>query len=123
VDLESKGKLRFLPLSGQQIADLRLAFPELTLSSVAPGLYSSLLTRYDTVGLYNFAVGQKDLPDNLVYAILDAVFSHSDELIATHPAATETVPVNFQRNTFLPFHNGAARWYGNRAVRGIDQGD
>ena len=122
-ELETRGKLRFLPLTAPQIADLRLAFPELTASSVAPGLYASLGKRYETVGLYNFAVGQKDLPDNLVYAILDAVFSRHDELTELVPAAVETVPANFQRNTFLPFHAGAARWYGDRAVRGTDQGD
>ena len=107
LELETNGKLRFLPLTAQQIADLRLTLPELTLSTVPPGIYASLPSRYQTVGLFNFAVGQTDLPDNLVYAILDAVFSRHDELIETHPAAAETVPANFTRNRFLPFHNGA----------------
>ena len=123
LDLEVNGKLRFLPLTAQQIAGLRLTIPELGMSTVPAGLYLSLSSRYQTVGLYNFAVGQKDLPDNLVYAILDAVFSRHDELIETHSAAAETLPANFTRNMFLPFHNGAGRWYRNHAAVGTEQGD
>ncbi|ACA15777.1 TRAP transporter solute receptor, TAXI family [Methylobacterium sp. 4-46] len=123
LDLETNGKLRFLHVTTQQIAVLRLTHPELQLSTVPPGIYASLPTPYQTVGLFNFAVGRMDLPDNLVYAILDAVFSHQDELIGTHPAATETVPANFTRNMFLPFHNGADRWYRNHAAGGTEQGD
>jgi hypothetical protein len=30
---------------------------------------------------------------------------------------------NFTRNTILPFHGGAARWYNNNAVAGSLRGD
>ena len=39
------------------------------------------------------------------------------------PAAAATVPANFVRNTLLPFHDGALRYYGNRAVSGTLAGD
>jgi hypothetical protein len=35
--------------------------------------------------------------------------------VRAHPAATGTVPANFGRNGFLPFHEGATRWYQNAA--------
>jgi uncharacterized protein len=38
-----------------------------------------------------------------------------------HPAAAETVPANFTRNTLLPFHDGAARWYNNKATVGASR--
>ena len=44
-------------------------------------------------------------------------------MMQIHPAASETVPANFTRNTILPFHPGAARWYNNNAVTGIVRGD
>jgi uncharacterized protein len=40
-----------------------------------------------------------------------------------HQAAAETVPANFTRNTILPFHGGAARWYRNKAAAGVVFGD
>jgi TRAP transporter TAXI family solute receptor len=122
LQLEPEG-VRYLPLNAQQITDLRLAMPELAPATIAAGVYPSLGRGYQTVGLYNFAVARSDLPDGLVYAIVDAVFTHQDELIEAHPAAAETTPARFTRNTFLPFHAGATRWYSSRAMTGVDRGD
>jgi uncharacterized protein len=90
---------------------------------VPAGVYASLNQGYQTVGVYNFAVARSDLPDDLAYAIVDVVFSHQDELIEAHPAAAETVPARFTRNTFLPFHGGATRWYSSQFTTGVDRGD
>ena len=121
--LEREKKAQFVPLSPDDIVALRLAMPELTPSTIPAGTYPSLLRRYDTVGLYNFAVVHKDLPSGLVYQIVDAVFANHNELVANHPAAAATVPANFVHNTFLPYHSGATRYYGDRMVSGIVRGD
>jgi uncharacterized protein len=122
-ELERKIKVRYLPLTPQQIVTLRLSMPELGPSLVAAGTYPSLLRHYPTVGLFNFAVAQATLPSDLVYAIVDAVFSCHEELLGYHAAAAETVPGNFTRNSFLPFHAGAAEWYNRKATTGIVRGD
>jgi uncharacterized protein len=121
--LEREKKAQFVPLSPDDIVALRLAMPELTPSTIPAGTYPSLLRRYDTVGLYNFAVVHEDLPSGLVYQIVDAVFANHNELVANHPAAAATVPANFVHNTFLPYHSGATRYYGDRMVSGIVRGD
>jgi len=123
IDLERKGKVRYVSLTQQQILDLRLAMPELGASVVGAGTYPSLRNNYGTVGLYNFAVAHRDVPVDLVDAILEAVFANHDELVEVHSAAAETVPGNFTRNTFLPFHDGASRWYQNKGVLGVIRGD
>jgi uncharacterized protein len=122
-EIERKAKVRYLPLSQKQMLDLRLALPELGTSIVASGSYPSLTRHYSTVGLYNFAVAHRDLPDDLVYAIIDTVFANHERMIEVHPAAAETVPANFTRNSFMPFHGGAGRWYANRGVLGVSRGD
>jgi uncharacterized protein len=122
-DLEAKGNVRSLALTPTQTVAVRLALPEIAPSIIAAGTYPSLRRNYRTVGMYNFAVGRADLPADLVAAILDAVFDNPDEMMAIHPAAAETVPANFSRNTVLPFHDGAARWYNNKATTGVVRGD
>jgi uncharacterized protein len=122
-EVERKSKVRYLPLAPSEIVALRLALPELGPSVVAAGTYPSLLRHYRTVGLFNFAVAHSGLPDDLVYAIADAVFGHQEEMMGVHPAAAETVPANFTRNTFLPFHPGAAEWYHHKASTGVVRGD
>ena len=121
--LEAKNKIRYIAPMPEEIVKLRLAIPELTASVIPPGSYPSLNAPYQTVGLYNFAVADKDLPIDLAYRIVDAVFAHHQEMIDIHPAAAATIPANFVYNTFLPYHPGALRYYGNVAAAGIVRGD
>jgi TRAP transporter TAXI family solute receptor len=111
VELEAKNKVRYIPFSPEQIATLRLAMPELTPSRIPAGTYPSLLRHYQTLGLYNFAVAHAELPDDLVYNVVRAVFENHEEMMEAHAAAAATVPVNVDRNSFLPLHPGAIRYY------------
>ena len=122
-ELEKKKRVRFVPVGRDEIVAMRLAIPEVTPSRIAAGTYPSLRKGYDTVGLYNFAVVHKDLPNDLVHRIVGAVYANHDELVAAHPAAAATVPGNFVHNTFLPYHGGASRYYADRMVPGIVRGD
>jgi TRAP-type uncharacterized transport system substrate-binding protein len=38
-------------------------------------------------------------------------FQNQPRLVKAHPAASETLPQNVDKNTFLPFHPGAVRYY------------
>jgi hypothetical protein len=111
VELEAKDKVRYIAFGPEQIAALRLAIPELTPSRIPAGTYPSLLRHYQTLGLYNFAVAHADLPDDLVYNIVRAVFENHEEMMEAHAAAAATVPANVDRNSFLPLHPGAIRYY------------
>ena len=75
------------------------------------GTYASLNNDYHTVGLYNFAIGRADLPDDLVYQLVKTVFENQASLIKAHSSARETIPQNIDKDTFLPFHPGAIRYY------------
>ena len=111
VELEAKDKVRYVALTDNEIAALRLAMPELTPSRIPAGTYPSLLRHYPTLGLYNFAVAHAELPDDLVYHVVRAVFENHEEMMEAHAAAAATVPGNIDRNSFLPLHPGAIRYY------------
>jgi TRAP transporter TAXI family solute receptor len=111
VELEAKDKVRYIPFDSDQISTLRLAMPELTPSRIPAGAYPSLLRPYQTLGLYNFAVAHMELPDDLVYDVVRAVFENHEEMLEAHAAAAATVPANVDRNSFLPLHPGAIRYY------------
>ena len=117
--LEARGDARYLPVTPEQVLTLRFAFPELGASTIPAGTYASLMYGYDTVGLYNFAVARPELPPTLVEAIAKTVFDNNDVLVEAHPAAASTIPSNFTRNTFLPYHPGAAQYYGATATSGV----
>jgi uncharacterized protein len=111
IELEAKERVRYLALDPKQISTLRLAMPELTPSRIPAGTYPSLLRPYETLGLYNFAIAQAELPDDLVYNVVRAVFENNEEMLETTAAAAATVPANLDRNSFLPLHPGAIRYY------------
>jgi uncharacterized protein len=118
-EFETRRAIRFLPLSRDQVIAARLVAPELTVSQIPAGTYPSLLEGYETIGLYNFAVAHRNLPADLAYEIVKAVFDFHAEMMEAHPAAAATAPANFVYNTVLPWHPGALRYYGNRTVRGV----
>jgi TRAP transporter TAXI family solute receptor len=111
IEIEVKEKVRYIALTPQQISTLRLAMPELSPSRIPAGTYPSLLRHYQTLGLYNFAVAHANLPDDLVYTAVRAVFENHEDMMETHAAAAATVPANMDRNSFLPLHPGAIRYY------------
>jgi TRAP transporter TAXI family solute receptor len=110
-ELTATESVDFVQPSADQIAAIRKDLPEITPSTVPAGTYSSLARDYQTIGLYNFAVAHKDLPDDLVYKFVKAVFDNREELVKAQSSAKETVPANIGRDTILPLHPGAERYY------------
>jgi TRAP-type uncharacterized transport system substrate-binding protein len=64
-------------------------------------------------------VAHADLPSDLVYRAVKAVFENHEQLIEVHAAAAATVPANIARNTFLPLHPGAIRYYNQIGSTGL----
>src|SRR4029077_16020758 len=85
--------------------------PEFSISKIVAGTYRSLDKDYVTVGVYNFAIGRADLPDDLVYQVFKEPLENQPHLVKANPAASETLPQNVDKNTFMPFHPGAVRYY------------
>jgi TRAP-type uncharacterized transport system substrate-binding protein len=46
-----------------------------------------------------------------VYQLVKAVYENQPRLVKATSAANDTVPQNIVKNTFLPFHPGAIRYY------------
>jgi len=107
----AKEPVTFLSPSSEQIEVIRKAMPEFSPSKIAAGTYSSLDKDYATIGMYNFGIGRADLPDDLVYQLVKAVFENQPLLVKASPAASGTLPQNVVKDTFLPFHPGEVRYY------------
>jgi uncharacterized protein len=120
-DVESKEHVIFMCPSPEQIEVFRKAMPELSPSEIAAGTYRSLDKDCVTVGLYNFVVARADLQDDLAYQLVKAVFENQPRLQKAHPAARETIPQNAVKDTFLPFHPGAVRYYREIGIKIPDE--
>ena len=110
-DVDAKESLRFLDLSPEQMAAIRKALPEFGPAKIAGGAYRLLDRDHVTIAVPNFVIGRADLPDDLVYQLVKAVFANQPRLVKATSMASETLPQNAVKDTFLPFHPGAVRYY------------
>ncbi|MGX9966368.1 TAXI family TRAP transporter solute-binding subunit [Roseomonas sp. F4] len=109
-EIEVQAEVNFLDFSQEEIAKLTAKYPELAGGALPMGTYRTQAKPLGIVGMYNFAIAHKSLPDDLVYEITKSVLSQNARFKAAIAAASETVAGNWNKNTFLPFHPGAARY-------------
>ncbi|MBE0466691.1 MAG: TAXI family TRAP transporter solute-binding subunit [Candidatus Desulforudis sp.] len=74
-------------------------------------VYDFLEEDVETIGIWNVAIAHKDLPEDLVYEIVKAVFDNHDMMVTAHKSAEETVAENVVKNNWLPMHPGAIKYY------------
>lgn len=115
-ELETTNKVRFFTFSADEIKKLKAAMPELSDSVIPKGTYKQQTEDHKTVGLYNFAIANKDVADDLVYAVVKAVLENNPQMIKGHAASKETLTQNWNRNGFLPFHPGAIRYFKEKGI-------
>lgn len=115
--LDGEKEVVFYTPSDDDITTIRTKFPEFTVSRIPKGTYRQQPAEQKTVGLFNFAIASKDMSDDLAYAITKTVLENNARLAKAHPAGKETIAANANRNTFLPFHPGAVRYYKEKGIK------
>lgn len=119
--LDTNQQVVFFTWTGDEIAAIRKSMPEFSEARIAKGIYKQQTDDQNTIGLFNFAIANKDLSDNLAYTITKTILENNAAMVRAHPAAKETVAANAIRNSFLPFHPGAVRYYKDKGIR-LDPG-
>ena len=102
----------FTPEEQQKVLDTQPVSP----FTIPGGTYQGMEADHASVAMWNFAIANADLPDDFVYAVVDAVMSQHGRMMEIHAAAEETIPANADKNTFLLWHPGAARWFEEHGV-------
>ncbi|WBU57394.1 TAXI family TRAP transporter solute-binding subunit [Paracoccus sediminicola] len=77
--------------------------------------YTTLEAPARSVAMWNFAIADCSLPESFVNAVVDVVMSDNERMVNIHRAAETTVPENWDKNTVLPWHPGAAKWFQENA--------
>ena len=98
-------------LSDAEVATVLAKLPALSATSIPPGTYTGQTAAIKSFSAWNFVVANKDLPDEVAYAITKAVLSAADPKSEIYPTAAGTRAANAANNRILPFHPGALRFY------------
>jgi TRAP transporter TAXI family solute receptor len=115
-ELEASNRVRYFAFTKDEIHRIRVALPELSETVIRKGTYKQLQEDQRTVGVFNFGIVHKDLPEDLVYQVVKTVLENNEALAKAHPAARESVLENWRRNTVIPFHPGALRYLKERGI-------
>jgi TRAP transporter TAXI family solute receptor len=116
-EAEASNPVTFFTFTPAQIATLKQKMPELSDAVIPKGTYRTLTEDQATVGVFNFAIAHKDVPADIVYGIVKAVMENNPRMVQGHAAAKETLPENVSKNTFLPFHPGAVRYFEEKGFK------
>jgi len=115
-ELEATKEVTFFTFTDAELAQLKKDIPELSDSVIPKGTYKTMKEDQRTVGVYNFFIVHKDLDADAAYKITKAVLESNAELVKGHAAGVETVLKNWNKNTFLPFHPGAVKYYAEKGI-------
>ena len=115
-ELETTNDVTFFTYSDAELAKIKAALPEMSDSVIPKTTYKQQTADHKTVGLFNFAIAHKDVPEDLVYNVVKAVLENNAQMVKGHKAATETLTANWNRNGFLPFHPGAVRYFKEKGI-------
>ncbi len=116
-ELDASKEVVFFTYTDDEIAKIKKALPEMSDSVIPKGTYKSQTEDHKTVGVYNFFIVHKDFDADLAYKITKAVLENNAEMVKGHAAAKETVIENWNKNTFLPFHPGAVKYYAEKGIK------
>ncbi|WP_150525655.1 TAXI family TRAP transporter solute-binding subunit [Roseibium sediminis] len=112
--LEVQTDINIIEFTEEEQAKILKAFPVYDFA-IAESTYSTLKAPARSVSMWNFAVANCDLPASFVKAAVNVVMSDNERMVNIHKAARSTLPENWNKNTVLKWHPGAAEWFKENA--------
>ncbi len=119
-DLAQRHPIRLIPL-GVQADALVTAYPGPYAPAMIPATAYTGVPATRTVAVPNVLLVRHDLPDDLVYAITDTIFTRTGMIASAGEGDAEAVPEAWQINvrtgistSTIPLHPGAAAWFRDR---------
>jgi TRAP transporter TAXI family solute receptor len=116
-ELAQRHRIQLIPLDAQADA-LFTAFPGPYAPARIPATAYAGVSATRTVAVPNVLLVRNDLPDDLVYALTDTIFTHTGTITPAPGDNAEAVPETWRINVrtgistaSVPLHPGAAAWF------------
>ena len=118
-DVLARAPATVFGLTEDEQAAMIKRFPYLAASTTPPGTYKNQTAPIRGAAAWNFVLVHKDFPAADAYLLTKAIMSAIDPRTQIYAASANTRAANATTNTFLPFHPGALRYYGEAGVAGL----
>lgn len=116
LELESTMDIKILPVTKEMVDKFNKAYPGQGLTMTIPAnLFKAVKSPQLSLAYVIADFVDKDVPEDVVYKIVKAVYTHRKEIVATNPTLQEGqfedmcgMTVKYLR---VPLHSGAVRFY------------
>ena len=112
--LEVQTDINIIEFTEEQQQQIAEAFP-VSDFTIPADTYQTLEEPANSVAMWNFAIANCDLPESLIYEVVNIVMSDNERMMNIHQAAEETLPEHWDKNQVMNWHPGAARWFEENA--------
>jgi uncharacterized protein len=103
---------KLIPLTGAAVDALVKDHPYYAKAVIPGGMYANNPNPTPTYGVLATMVSSSTVPDDVVYAMVKAVFENFDEFKKLHPAFANLDPKSMIKDGLsAPLHPGAAKYY------------
>ena len=103
---------KLVNITGPAVDKLVKENPYFAYATIPGGMYPGNPDAVKTFGVVASFVTSSKVPDNVVYAMVSAVFDNFDEFKKLHPALANLDPKEMIKNGIsAPLHNGAVKYY------------
>ncbi|RLA98928.1 MAG: C4-dicarboxylate ABC transporter substrate-binding protein [Deltaproteobacteria bacterium] len=111
MDLATKRDIVIISFSDEELKKICDTYPFYSPFVLPPGTYKGVDYPVKNPSVWNTVICNADIPEDLVYKLVKAVFEHKDYLEKIHPFAKYTTPENTLKAAPIPLHPGALRYY------------
>ena len=101
-----------VPVTGPGVDKLIKTYPYYVVSTIPGGMYPGTDQDVKTFGVTATFVSSTKAPDDIIYAVVKAVFDNFDRFKKVHPAFANLKPADMLKDGLsAPLHDGAVKYY------------
>lgn len=116
VDLETSHPVKLIELTPGEIEKFTSKFGHFVPAEIPKDAYNSLDKDVPTFAVWITLSGRRDLPEQDVYEITKTIFENTEFLKGIHAVGKYITLENVSKISSLPFHPGAAKFYGEKGI-------
>ena len=117
IELNHSPGVRFIGVPEAKLTEIIDANPGYIRGAITAGAYEGVDQDISTLGIVTSMIVNKELPDDLVYNMLQVFWDHHADFVEVKKVWNSVSLENALNGAAIPIHPGAARYYEEKGVR------